>query len=230
MKPLVVIPARGGSKGLPGKNIKVLNGKPLICHTIEAARKVFEDESIIVSTDSNEIKNVSEDCGVFVPFLRPPELSTDTASSQDVVLHAIDWYEKNRKEVDTIILLQPTSPFRTSIHIKEALKLYSSSLDMVVSVKLSKTNPYFNLFEETEEGYLRKSKEAKATRRQDVPQVWEFNGAIYIMNVNSIKNKKIGDFTKSIKYEMDSVSSIDIDDQLDWELAKILLEMRRTSL
>ena len=127
---LVVIPARGGSKGVPGKNIKLLNGKPLIHYTIEAARKIFEDQYIYVSTDSEKIKSVAEQTGLKVPFLRPKNLATDTANTRDVLLHALDEFVlKNKKEPEVIILLQPTSPFRTASHISEALKLYNSTID-----------------------------------------------------------------------------------------------------
>ena len=156
MKPLVIIPARGGSKGVPKKNIKILGGKPLINYTIEAAKAVFEDQFIYVSTDDIEIKNIVEQTGLKVPFLRPAELATDTAGTYEVLLHALNYYENLEYFPDTIILLQPTSPFRTAEHIKEAIKLYTPEIDMVVSVKETKSNPYFNLFEEDYKGFLKK--------------------------------------------------------------------------
>ena len=118
MKPLIVIPARGGSKGVPRKNIKVLGDKPLIQYTIDAAKGVFDDEFICVSTDDFEIKSVVEQLGLKVPFLRPNELASDTAGTYEVLLHAISYYESKGYFPDTLILLQPTSPFRTSAHIK----------------------------------------------------------------------------------------------------------------
>ncbi|WKK83342.2 acylneuraminate cytidylyltransferase family protein [Marivirga arenosa] len=222
MKPLVVIPARGGSKGVPRKNIKELGGKSLIYYTIEAAREVFEDKYIMVSTDDEEIKEVVERTGLKVPFLRPQELATDEAGTHEVLLHAIKFSEGNGYFPDTLILLQPTSPFRTGEHIKEALNLYHNELDMVVSVKETKSNPYYVLFEENEEGYLRKSKEGDFTRRQDVPKVWEINGAIYIINIESIKNKEVNRFECIKKYVMDYISSIDIDDKLDFQIASLI--------
>jgi len=224
LKKLVVIPARGGSKGLPGKNIKLLHGKPLIHYTIEAAREVFDDSDIIVSTDSIEIKTVAELTGLIVPFLRPVALATDTSSSQDVLMHALDYYSINFGKPDVVILLQVTSPLRTSIHIKSALEMYSEDIDMVVSVKKTDANPYYVLFEENESGFLEKSKKSAFTRRQDCPQVWELNGAIYIINSKSLESKQINDFNKLIKYPMDKLSSVDIDDIIDFELASLLLE------
>ena len=224
MKPLVIIPARGGSKGVPKKNIKTLGGKPLIYYTIEAARAVFEDKYICVSTDDIEIKNIVEQTGLKVPFLRPAELATDTAGTYEVLLHALNYYENLEYFPDTIILLQPTSPFRTAEHIKEAIKLYTPDIDMVVSVKETKSNPYFNLFEENVNGFLKKSKESDYTRRQDCPMVWEYNGAIYVINVESLKKLQISKFQKIKKYVMDEVSSIDIDNEIDFKFAELQKE------
>ncbi|MCW3805808.1 cytidylyltransferase domain-containing protein [Plebeiibacterium marinum] len=221
---LIIIPARGGSKGLPGKNIKTLRGKPLICYTIDAAREVAEDIDICVSTDDCEIKNVVENYGLKVPFLRPTELATDTADAYSVILHALRYYEGYGVNYEQIILLQPTSPFRNGKHIKEANDLYSNDIDMVVSVKETKSNPYYLLFEENEKGYLEKSKKGDFTRRQDCPRVWEYNGAIYIINVESLLKMKMNQFSKIIKYEMDDLSSVDIDDEMDFQLAVTLFK------
>ena len=227
MIPLIIIPARGGSKGVPGKNIKLLNQKPLIHYTIEAARKVFEDQYIYVSTDSTDIKSISEQTGLTVPFLRPKHLATDTANTRDVLLHALEQFTlKNKQEPDVIILLQPTSPFRNESHIKEALAQYNSNLDMVVSVKETNSNPYYVLFEEDSKGFLAKSKKGNFIRRQDCPKVWEYNGAIYLINPNSIQKYSIGDFNKVIKYEMDEWSSHDIDNVLDWKIAEALINCK----
>lgn len=222
MKPLVVIPARGGSKGIPRKNIKSLGGKPLIQWTIDEAREVFSDEVICVSTDDIEIKEVVEHNGLKVPFLRPDELATDTAGTYEVLLHAVQFYEEKGYIPDVLILLQPTSPFRTAEHIKEALTLYSDDIEMLVSVKETKANPYYVLREEDEKGFLIKSKESDATRRQDVPKVWELNGAIYIINVNTLKEKHLSQFKKVKKYVMGETSSYDIDTMLDWKLAEMI--------
>ena len=224
MKPLVVIPARGGSKGVPRKNIKLLNGKPLIHYSIEAAQKLFKNEIICVSTDDLEIKKVAELKGLKVPFLRPIELASDTAGSYEVLLHAIEFYEKQGYFADTLIFLQPTTPFRNSKQIQEAINLYSTDIDMVVSTKETKSNPYYILFEENDRGFLKKSKEGNFTRRQDCPKVWELNGAIYIINIASLKAKTIGLFEKIIKYEMNEITSHDIDTPFDWKLAELLVQ------
>lgn len=226
MKPLVIIPARGGSKRLPGKNIKLLKGKPLIHYTIEAAREVFDDSVICVSTDDEEIKRVSECTGLKVPFIRPSELATDSADSRSVLLHAHEFYKKNKNyEADTVILLQPTSPLRKGDHIKDMLDLYHEDLDMVVSVKETNANPYFVLYEESEEGLLKKSKEGNFTRKQDVPKVWELNGAIYIISAESLIAKQTSKFEKVVKYIMPALESIDIDTELDWIIAEAIFEI-----
>lgn len=224
MKPLVVIPARGGSKGVPGKNIKLLGDKPLIQYTIDAARGIFDDAVICVSTDSLDIKAAVENRGLKVPFMRPASLATDTSGTYEVLLHAIAFYEKQGSFFDTIVLLQATSPFRTSQHLKEALTLYDADCEMVVSVKETKSNPYYVLREENEAGWLVKSKEGNFIRRQDCPKVYELNGAIYIINVGALKSKSIHEFVRVRKYEMDEISSHDIDNPIDWLVAETLIK------
>lgn len=225
MKPLIIIPARGGSKRLPRKNIKLLNGKPLIHYTIDAARKVFKDNIICISTEDNQIKKVAEETGLKVPFSRPRSLATDTSDTRSVLLHAYEYYKKNfLYNANVIILLQPTSPLRTDKHIKEALQLYNDELDMVVSVKETDANPYFVHYEEDEMGFLKKSKKGDFTRKQDCPNVWELNGAIYVIKVDAIVRGQYLNASKIIKYEMSKESSIDIDDEVDWTIAESLLE------
>jgi len=221
---LVVIPARGGSKGIPNKNIKLLGGKPLIQYTIEAAREVFDDKNILVSTDSEKIRGIVESCGLAVPFLRPSELAMDNSGTYEVLLHAIEFVEERGFYPETLILLQPTSPFRNATHIKEALKLYNNELDMVVSVKETSSNPYYVLKEENNQGFLENSKKGEFTRRQDCPKVWELNGAIYIINIRSLKQQPINQFQKVKKYVMEEIPSLDIDTPMDWEIAKTFNE------
>ncbi len=224
MKILIVIPARGGSKGVHRKNIKLLAEKPLIQYTIQASQKMFQNQQICVSTDSLEIKEVVESLGLKVPFLRPESLATDTASTYEVLEHAIEYYESQGYYADVLVLLQATSPFRTDKHIYEALQLFDKDCEMVVSVKETKANPYYLLKEENDEGWLFSSKKGSFTRRQDCPKVYELNGAIYIINVKALKEKKsLTDFVRIKKYVMDEKSSHDIDSDFDWKIAEILL-------
>lgn len=223
---LIIIPARGGSKGIPRKNIKPLNGKPLIYNAIDAARAITTDENICVSTDDLEIKSVVENYGLEVPFLRPQELSTDTAGTYEVLLHALDYYEKQGKHYDIVLLLQTTSPFRTAEQVKEALALYDrSQADMVVSVKECPANPYYNVFEENSDGFLHVCKgNGNIFRRQDAPKVYEYNGAIYIMDAEKLKTTHMHKMQKRVKYIMDSQSSFDLDTMQDWEMAEMILK------
>jgi CMP-N,N'-diacetyllegionaminic acid synthase len=227
MKILALIPARGGSKGIPNKNIKKLNGKPLIQYTIEAAREVFDDADICVSTDSPQIKKVVEDIGLKVSFLRPDDLATDLSGTHEVILHALDYYAQVGKNYEVLVLLQPTSPLRTVNHIKEAISLFSLDIDMVVSVKETSANPYYVLFEEDKKGFLEQSKKGNFRRRQDCPKVWEYNGAVYVINVESIKKNPRHKLKKIKRYVMDEMTSIDIDTPTDWLFTEyILLQLK----
>lgn len=223
IKPLILIPARGGSKGVPRKNIKELGGKPLIYWTIEAARQLFDDDIICVSTDDLEIKETVELIGLNVPFLRPEHLASDTAGSHEVLLHAVQFYESRGYYPNTIILLQPTSPFRTATHIKKALREMSADLEMIASVKETTSNPYYVLGELDSNGYWKKIRESQVQRRQDLPKVYELNGAIYIISVSAIKEKTISEFTKVRVSVMDSIASHDIDTSFDWKMAELII-------
>ncbi|HBG70705.1 MAG: CMP-N-acetylneuraminic acid synthetase [Bacteroidetes bacterium GWF2_43_63] len=227
---LFIIPARGGSKGLPRKNILPINGKPMICYTIDAAQGVTSNNNICVSTDDMEIKKVVENYGLSVPFIRPAELASDTAGTREVLLHAIDFYRNHlNRSFSKICLLQATSPLRVSHHILAAHQLWSDDLDMVVSVRESKANPYFNLFEEQSNGFLKKSKEGNFSRRQEAPMVWEYNGAIYFINIQSLTNRPIAEFDKVRKFAMDDESSVDVDSLLDFQVAESIIRLGKNS-
>lgn len=228
MSSLILIPARGGSRGIPEKNIKPLGGKPLIHYTLEVAQKLKQEGTVCVSTDSREIKHVVEAFGMDVPFLRPLRLAGDQAGSYEVVLHALDFYEKQNREFDKVILLQPTSPFRTEYHVRQALEAYRPEIDMVISVKKASANPYFVLFEENSDGFLEPSKQGDFNRRQDCPEVYELNGAVYIMNVDSLRSHPPRRFKHVRKFIMDPESSMDLDTPLDWDIAECLIHKKRT--
>ena len=224
MKTLVVIPARGGSKGIPHKNIKPLNGKPLICYSIDVARQFTSNEHICVTTEDDEIIKVVEDYGLRVPFKRPDELATDHCGSNEVIQHAYQFYANNGKQYNTILLLQPTSPFRKVEFLKEAVALYDDTIDMVTSVKLSSCNPYYDGFEENEEGLLRISKgDGTIERRQDAPNVWQQNGSIYVINPKSLMEKGMAHFARIRKYAMSELYSVDIDNPFDWKVAELVI-------
>jgi len=220
---LYLIPARGGSKGIPGKNIKLLDGKPLIHYTIEIARALTSDENICVSTEDVHIKNVVEQTGLELPFIRPEQLAADDSGMYEVLLHALDHYEKNGNYFDLLVLLQPTSPFRKKYQVVEAIGSWQPGLEMVVGAKLTKANPYYLLFEENEKGYLIKSKTGTFRTRQECPAVYEINGAVYVIDVPSLRQRPLTAFERIRKYLMDDVSSLDLDTTLDWKFAEFLL-------
>ena len=221
---LFVITARGGSKGLPGKNIKELCGKPLIAYSIDVARAFTSDENICVSTDSEEIKRVVEAYGLKVPFIRPDYLATDTATSNDVLVHAVNYYKGQNREYRKLCLLQPTSPLRTAEDVKGAMDLYRDDIDMVVSVV--KSHAPAVLCQDDEEGFVQLVYNKKALGRQQLPDMYEYNGAVYVMNVSSLLEKGMSGFSKRVKYVMSKEHSVDIDDIYDFYQVESILKNR----
>lgn len=220
-KILVVIPARGGSKGIPYKNIKPLAGKPLIYYSIDIAREITSDENICVSTDDDKIVELIESYGLKVPFKRPDFLSTDTSTTHSVLIHALNFYESLKNTFDIIVLLQPTSPIRSYEQVISAISLYDDQLDMVASVK--KSHSATVLCKEDTNGYISLTLNLTGNRRQDVNNYYELNGSIYVINVKSLKLKGMSNFSKIRKYVMDEISSIDIDTEFDWQLAEFYI-------
>jgi len=220
--PLVIIPARGGSKGIPRKNMKPLGGRPLIAYSIDTAMEIADTGHIIFSTDDEEIAEVARKCGLRVEYMRPPALATDTASSRDVMLDAMDYVEQKGMKFDSIVLLQPTSPFRTLEDVKGAMNLYSPECDMVVSVVEAACNPYYDCFEaDPRSGFLHISKgDGMYTRRQDAPNVWQYNGAVYVINPRSLRQMPMGAFRKRIPFPMSRDHSLDLDTPTDWLMAE----------
>lgn len=225
-KILFVIPARGGSKGIPGKNIKPMGGIPLICRSIDMARKFVDDKDICVTTDSDEIVKVVKQHGMDVPFKRPDYLATDTASSYDVLIHAVDFYKSKGIEYDWMVLLQPTTPFRKEEDIRTMLDMMTDDLDMVVSVKKAETNPYYNCYAVNEQGYLEKFIKTQTQivgRQTKLPDIYEKNGSVYVIKIDSLRKQKLNEFEKVHLYEMSKEYSIDLDEPLDWIFAEALL-------
>ncbi|MDY5999659.1 MAG: acylneuraminate cytidylyltransferase family protein [Candidatus Limisoma sp.] len=225
MKTLYVIPARGGSKGIPHKNIKPLAGKPLIGYSIDVARQLAADDDICMTTDDPEIAATAESMGLNVPFLRPASLATDTCGTYEVLIHALDFYRDRGIDYDTLVLLQPTSPMRTADDVRAALALYSPDIDMVVTVKEAASNPYYNCYETDNDGFLHISKgDGGYTRRQDAPKVWEYNGAVYVINVESLRRMPLSAFTRRRMSVMPAERSVDLDTPVDWLIAEKLIE------
>ncbi len=223
---LAIIPARSGSKGLANKNIRLLFGKPLIVWTIEQAFASNHIDKIIISTDDEEIAEVSRKTGADVPFIRPKELATDETSSMDVVLHAIDWIEKFDKAYDLIILLQPTSPNRISEDIDNSIELiFHKNASSIVSVCKVDHHPHWSNtlppdgcmvnFVRTEIAYQ---------NRQELSNFYRLNGAIYLAYCDYLKTQKSFFGDETYAYIMPGERSIDIDCQIDFEFAEFLLQ------
>lgn len=224
MKPLFVIPARGGSKGIPGKNIKPLGGKPLIAYSVEVARQLAPDSDICVSTDDPAIADVVREMGLEVPFMRPDYLATDNCGTYEVLLHAVKFFEKLGRRYDTMVLLQPTSPLRTADDVRRCLEAYTSDVDMVVTVVEAASNPYYNCYETDSDGFLHISKgDGSYVRRQDAPKAWEYNGAVYVINIDSLKQMPLSKFPRRRMVEMERSRSIDLDTPLDWIVAEAVV-------
>lgn len=233
MKYLYIIPARGGSKGIPHKNIKLLSGKPLIKYTMDVARYLANDEDICMTSDSDNIIQLVESLGLHVPFKRPKALASDTASSYDTILHAIKYYsEVLDREYDAIVLLQPTSPFRTVSDVSKAVKIFEQNpeVDMVVGAIEAKSNPYYDCFELDKKGCLVQSKgNGQYTRRQDVPKVWEFSGSVYVCRVQSLLKTNMSHFKRITKVEIDVENALDLDTLFDWNLAEMIIENKKAA-
>lgn len=222
---LYIIPARGGSKGIPRKNIKQLGGKPLIAYSIEVAKELATNSHICLSTDDDEIAEVARSYGLDVPYMRPDHLATDTTGSREVIIDAMDDWQRRGIMFDKVVLLQPTSPFRTADDVRHCIDLYTPDIDMVVSVIKASCNPYYNCFETDSNGHLHISKgDGRLTRRQDAPDVWQYNGAVYVINPRSIRAMGLGDFPRRIPYPMPNERSIDLDTPLDWLIAESIIK------
>lgn len=231
MRILALIPARGGSKRLPRKNILPLGGKPLIVWSIDVAKDIPEICDILVSTDDPEIAEIAKQAGALVPWLRPAELATDTATSVDVVLHALDWYEKEKGKIDGLLLLQPTSPFRTTKFIQAGIELFQSDMNAsVISVSPTHSHPAWTFKIENDHLTPFSSDYNINTRSQDLPAAYMLNGAFYLIHPKIFAEKKSFFDVKIIPLlDKSKYTSIDIDSELDFEIASCFLSRHMSS-
>lgn len=225
-KVLAIIPARGGSKGIPHKNIISLCGKPLIAYTIEAANQSTYIDTVIVSTDDVDIQRISEQYGALVPFLREAKIASDEATTISVVVDAVKRLEVNGEKFDVVILLQPTSPLRTAEEIDVAIDIFfQNNMQGIVSVNVAEVSPF--LLRTIEGSQLQRIISRSSTiRRQDMPTYYEVNGAIYINAISDIK-ESLSFNDNPIPYIMSCEHSIDIDTWDDLEKAKYYLSNKR---
>jgi CMP-N-acetylneuraminic acid synthetase len=229
MQCLAIIPARGGSKGIPDKNIAMICGHPLIAWTIQAAKAVSEIDRLIVSTDSPIISQVAQQYGADVPFLRPAELAGDDTPSMDVIFHVLDHLDKMDKYYpDYVLLLQPTSPLRTGTDIRNAINLaIEKNADSVVGVCPVSQHPYW-MRTISEDGILLPFLQLPtASRRQELPGLYLPNGAIYLAHRDWILQKETFFTEQTYAYVMPPERSLDIDEPWDMHLAELILEDRK---
>lgn len=222
---IAIIPARGGSKGLPRKNIRDLLGKPLIAYTIDAALSAKCIHRVVVTTDDREIAGIARLQGAEVPFLRPENLAQDTSRAVDVYNHALLELEHCGERIEEFCVLLPTSPLRTAWHIDEAFGLFrDNNADSVLSVT-AYDHPIFWALEKAEDRRIRQMfPEANNKNRQELPEIVRPNGAIYIFT-RSFFSRGIGYFgERSFGYEMRQEDSIDIDTEMDLRLAEFILK------
>ena len=226
---LAIIPARGGSKGLPGKNIKLLGGSPLICHSIKTALASKLIDKVIVSTDDNEIASIAKNCGAEVPFMRPINLAGDSSMAIDSYLHAVDYISReNSNPIKSFVVLLPTAPLRTSQDIDKAIKIFNTkNANSVISVveALIPLSWYKRI---TKEGVIENysSEFIEIKNRQELKKNYVPNGAIYIFRTEVLRSTRQYYTKKTYPYIMPRERSVDIDDSLDFEWAEYLLDKK----
>lgn len=227
MKTIASICARGGSVGVPGKNIRYLHGKPLIVHTIEQALSVGAIDAVYVSTDCPDIAEVARQCGARVPFLRPAELATSNAAKIPVIQHLCDWVVQNDGEFDRIVDLDPTSPLRAVNDIQTCLSLLDADTDAVITAFESEKNPYFNMVEHKPDGNIGLvcQPAGMVVARQQAPHVYSMNASIYVWHRNTLSK---GLWNGRLKlHVMPRERSIDIDSPMDFAIVEMLMNQAK---
>lgn len=222
-KILALIPARGGSKGIKDKNIKNLCGKPLIAYSIECGLQSKYVDAVVVTTDSERIAEVSRHYGARVPFMRPAALASDTAKTVDAVIHAVEELKNMGEQYDALLLLQPTQPLRTKDDVDNAIETYfAQDCNDLVSVCEVEDHPI--LIRTVECGELKNLLSCSSTcRRQDMPPYYRVNGCIYINSVERIRgNTSFND--NPVPYIMERSRSVDIDTEIDFLMAELLMK------
>lgn len=222
-KILAIIPARGGSKGIPRKNVKAISGKPMIQYTIEAAKECPYIDKVVVSTEDEEIADISMRAGAIVPFSRPEELATDEAKTIDVVMHAVEFYERKAERFDIIVLLQPTSPLRNAEDITKALEYFmrNEQRSLVTVSEVSESPILMRNF--NKENKLEKIMEEDSdVRRQDMKKFYRINGAIYINKASELNaNTSFND--NEMGFVLTQEHGIDVDEPQDLVVAEYYL-------
>lgn len=225
MKILTIIPARGGSKGVPRKNIKLLHGKPLVAYSIETGLRCPFLTKVIVSTEDEEIASISKAAGADVPFLRPIALASDESPTIDLIIHALEFFKEKNITYDAVCLLQPTVPFRNQNDLNTAIeKFINRDADCLFSARKVPHiyNPHWVFEQDKESGFLKTtiSDELRISRRQDLPETYHRDGSIYLTKTEIILNQRSLYGQKIIHHEMSQSPNINIDTLSDWEAAE----------
>jgi len=229
MNYVALICARGGSKGLPGKNIKPLAGTPLIGWAIKAAQQTPQISSIIVSTDSEQIAQVAVEQGAEVPFMRPVELAQDHSSEWLVWRHAVEYLEQEKTNVDGLVVVPATAPLREAVDLENCIRAFETSkADVVVTVTDAHRSPYFNMLVQDEEGYssLVIPPDKKIFRRQDAPVVYDMTTVAYVLHSDVVKTTDRLFDNKLVSVYVPPERAIDIDTALDFKIAECLMSER----
>lgn len=229
---LALIPARAGSKGLPGKNVRMMLGKPLIAWSVEHAVLAGCADRIVVSTDSSEAAAAAKAAGAEVPFMRPSELAADTATSADVIIHALDFLEAKGEKYDTFVLLEPTSPLRAPGDITAALELLSANpaaKGVISVVKAEASHPDFcvELCQSTKQISSPGGKTFSHKRRQDIVSLHYIVGTIYASDVGTFRARRTFVHQDSLGYEVPRWKAVEIDELSDFICAEALLKARQ---
>lgn len=224
MRILALIPARAGSKRLPGKNIRLLAGRPLIAWSIDAAKGFSEICDIVVSTDDADIAEAARSAQARVPWLRPPELATDSSSSVDVALHALDWYEREMGGVDGLLLLQPTSPFRTRESMTRGIELFRAGQRPVVGVSPAASHPMWCFRIEGEIMRAFSEGGGVSMRAQELSPAFAVNGAFYLISPADLRARRSFFDAETVPLVMNEPEeSVDIDTEWDWKIAEAVI-------
>jgi CMP-N,N'-diacetyllegionaminic acid synthase len=232
MRILITLCARGGSKGIPGKNIRLLGGKPLISYTIKHAKEFskIQKSDIALSTDNNDIKSIAEGFEVYTKYLRPQNLATDTAGKIDTIFHLLEYEEKTRNiTYDYVLDLDISSPFRSLDDLNKAFLQIVSDKDAlnIFSVNKANRNPYFNMVEQQSNGYFSLVKNGNFLTRQSAPKVYDMNASFYIFRRSFFDNKCNSTISeKSLIYEMSHIC-FDLDHNIDFEFMEFLINTNR---
>lgn len=226
---LALVPARGGSKGLPGKNVRSFCGRPLIQWSIDTALACDEIDAVLVSTDDDQIAAVAAAAGAEVPFLRPPDLADDTASSIDVVIHALDFLKSKGRVFDIVLLLEPTSPLREVADIHVALqRMVDTGADAIVSVcRAESTHPAF-MFRTTVQGRLEPFMSVSPTgvRRQEIEPLFYLEGSLYASTVEALRKRRSFYHEDTLAYEVAKWKALEIDDIEDFQMVEAIAKYK----